>query len=120
MLTHSGGKKLHQDFDTCFGVYMQELSRSGSSCAVLVSRQPKATKEELITLAKLSQCTFHVQCDTGDSGALQTVMSWTHEHLPAIGSAAHAAGALGYDTFADVTEEQFWSVCQPKVRLYLA
>ncbi len=94
---------------------------SSVACAVLLSRNPNVSKAELIELSELGRATFGIQCDAGDSVTLAEVLSWVHEHLPAVSAVAHAAGTLGYSTIDDVTEEQFWDICHAKVRfpLYL-
>ena len=89
---------------------------SSAACAVLLSRKPELGKAELIELAELGTATFGVQCDSGDPELLTDVLHWVHEFLPSVATLAHAAGMLGYDTINDVSEEQFWHICNAKVR----
>ena len=81
---------------------------------MLLSRSPCASKEELIALAEHSAASFGVACNAGDPAAMARVFEWAHEHLPVVETVAHAAGALGYDSVADVAPEAFWAICQPK------
>ena len=55
------------------------------------------------------------RCDTGDAAASRRVAAWMSNHLPAVQTYAHAAGALGYDSIADMEPEAFWDVCRPKI-----
>ncbi len=95
---------------------VQEMLKSSGACAVLLSRNPEMGKAELIQLAELGSATFGVQCDSGDPESLAGVLQWVHESLPSVAVLAHAAGTLGYDTIADVSDDQFWSICNAKVR----
>jgi len=83
----------------------------------MLSRNPAASKAELIELAELGSTTYNVQCDSGDPSAVAEVLGWAHEHLPAVAILAHAAGILGYDSIATVQEDQFWEICKAKVGL---
>lgn len=97
-------------------MHVQELSRSNNACAVLLSRKPELEKAELIELAALGTATFGIQCNSGDPESVADVLQWVHESLPSVAVLAHAAGTLGYDTVTYVSEEQFWSICNAKVR----
>ena len=63
----------------------------------------------------MSIATFSIACDAGDPAALNEVLLWAHERLPAVSTLCHAAGILWYDAINDVDREAFWAVCQPKV-----
>ena len=99
------------------GMCLQELGRGADICAVLLSRSPCASKEELVALADSSIASFGIGCDAGNPAAVARVLEWAHEHLPVVETLAHAAGALGYDAIANVTPEAFWTVCRPKACL---
>lgn len=88
--------------------------RTGA-CAVMLSRNPAASKTELIELAELGGTIYNVQCDSGDPSAFAEILGWAHEHLPAVATLAHAAGTLGYDSIANVPEDKFWEICNAKV-----
>lgn len=56
-----------------------------------------------------------VKADSGVAAEVQAVLLWAHENMPAIEHHAHAAGVSGFDMLQDMSHEEFWAVCQPKV-----
>ena len=91
--------------------------KSGSRCLVATSRRPQLSKQDLIALVEdtPSAAVFLVAADASSPRALQHVTSWAHENLPAVGNYVHAAGLIGLDSIADVSEERLWEVASPKV-----
>ena len=91
--------------------------KSGCHCLVATSRQPRLSKEELIRLVEdhPARALFMVAADSGNADAMQRVTSWVHENLPIVQDFVHAAGLIGLDNIADVSEDRLWEVAGPKV-----
>ena len=66
----------------------------GRRCAILLSRGGMLNKHELAALAATGASLFVVRADAGDAAAMAHVFAWARERLPAMGTYAHAAGAL--------------------------
>ena len=92
---------------------------AGCQCVIATSRRPRLSKQELIALVErnpnTSSAVFMVAADSGDAAAMQHVTSWAHEHLPAVQNYIHAAGLIGLDSIAEVSEDRLWEVARPKI-----
>lgn len=91
--------------------------KSGCHSLVATSRHPKLSKQELIRLVEdhPASAVFIVAADSGNAAAMQRVTSWVHENLPMVQDYVHAAGLIGLDSIADVSEDRLWEVAGPKV-----
>lgn len=91
--------------------------KSGCPCLVATSRRPQLSKEELIRLVedRPTSAVFMVAADSGSAAAMQRITSWAHENLPVLQDYVHAAGLIGLDSIADVSEDRLWEVACPKV-----
>ncbi len=93
--------------------------KAGSQCVVATSRRPQLSKQELISLVEEnpnpSSAVFMVAADSGNAAAMQRVTSWAHENLPATQNYVHAAGLIGLDSIADLSEDRLWEVAAPKI-----
>ena len=97
--------------------YARQALHFGCKCLVATSRRPQLSKEELISLVQdhPASAVFLVAADSGSAAAMQRVTSWAHENLPVVENYVHAAGLIGMDNIADVSEERLWEVARPKV-----
>ena len=95
--------------------YARDAAAAGQQCLVLSSRQPSLPQGELAALAASGAAVFVVRCSSADSARSAQVAGWVRERLPRAAVYAHAAGAPGHDTLADVTPDVWHCVVRPKV-----
>lgn len=62
----------------------REYLQRGAQAAVLLSRDPVLTKEQLAELSTGSKAVFTISCDASCETSLTNVMAWAREWLPAV------------------------------------